>query len=41
MSIALQMFNDYAFKFQTSVVASDVNSHFVIMADKPNGPRYL
>jgi hypothetical protein len=41
MTISLQMFNDYAFKFQARMVTSDVNSHFAIMAEKPNGPRYF
>jgi hypothetical protein len=37
----MQVFNDYAFKFQARMIASDVNSHFSIMAEKPNGPRYF
>jgi hypothetical protein len=41
MAICLQVFNDYTFKFQTRMVASNMNSHFAIMAEKPNGPRYF
>jgi hypothetical protein len=41
VAISLQMFNDYAFEFQACMVTSDVNSHFPIMAENPNGPRYF
>jgi hypothetical protein len=41
MTISLQMFDDYALKFEARMITSDVNSHFAIMAEKPNGPRYF
>jgi hypothetical protein len=41
MTISLQMFDNYAFEFQARMITSDMNSHFAIMAEKPNGPRYF
>jgi hypothetical protein len=35
------MFDDYAFEIQPRMITSDMNSHFAIMAEKPNGPRYF